>query len=94
MVVVLCFLMLITIGIEVKAKQPYSSYWYPAGLLNWNPENDPDAKFNRGSIPLQERLIGQRVNPATSDQAKVMAISIMYPSTSGAPSQGGNTFDI
>ncbi len=94
MVVFLCFLMLITIGIEVQAKQPYSSYWYPAGLLNWNPENDPDAKFNRGSIPLQERLIGQRVNPTTSDQAKVMAISIMYPSTSGAPSQGGNTFDI
>ncbi|WP_334072810.1 MULTISPECIES: endo-beta-N-acetylglucosaminidase [Paenibacillus] len=76
-----------------QAAQPHSSYWYPDTLLEWSPAADPDAAFNRGTVKLQNgRFIGERVNPHARPEAKVIALSSMYPSTSGAPSQGSDQF--
>ncbi len=79
------------------ADQPYASYWFPNELLSWSPTLDPDAAFNRSNVPLQGRFR----NPATQvnaharpDEARVTAISIMYPTTSLNPSQGSLDFDV
>ncbi|WP_223592468.1 endo-beta-N-acetylglucosaminidase [Neobacillus bataviensis] len=74
------------------AKQPESSYWYPEQLLNWTPENDPDAVFNRSQIPLGKREVLYKVNDHAQSDAKVVALSALNPTTSGVPSQGGKEF--
>ncbi|QIZ05584.1 PKD domain-containing protein [Priestia megaterium] len=74
------------------AKQPESSYWYPEQLLNWTPENDPDAVFNRSQIPLGKREVLYKVNDNAQSEAKVVALSALNPTTSGVPSQGGKEF--
>ena len=76
--------------------QPYSSYWHPNDLLDWSPATDPDAPFNRGNTPLVDRFLGDvMVNDhARANEAKIAALSIMYPTTSGNPSQGQNVFDV
>ncbi len=79
------------------ADQPYASYWFPNELLSWDPALDSDAAYNRGNVPLNGRFR----NPATQvnaharpDEARVTAISIMYPTTSLNPSQGSLDFDV
>ncbi len=76
---------------QVLPGQPYTSYWHPSGLLSWTPYNDPDAPYNRSAIPLATRSLGDtHCNAhAIPGQAGVTSISIMYPSTSFNPSQGG-----
>ena len=76
--------------------QPYASYWFPDELLAWSPGGDPDAAYNRGSIELADRSLGDtQANPhARPGEARIAALSIMYPSTSGNPSQGANIFDV
>lgn len=79
---------------RAEAAQPHSSYWYPNTLLEWSPTTDKDAVFNRGTVKLQEnRVQGQKVNPNAKYEPKVMALASMYPSTSGAPSQGSEKFN-
>ena len=75
--------------------QPYASYWHPNDLLSWTPESDPDAPYNVSGIELSDRFIGdtQANIHARPDEAGIAALSIMYPSTSGNPSQGANIFD-
>jgi mannosyl-glycoprotein endo-beta-N-acetylglucosaminidase len=75
--------------------QPYASYWHPADLLSWSPNTDPDAPYNRSAIPLATRSLGdtQCNAHAIPGQAGVTSISIMYPSTSFNPSQGGPGID-
>ncbi|MEO1086866.1 MAG: glycoside hydrolase, partial [Acidobacteriota bacterium] len=76
--------------------QPFASFWFPNDLLTWDPADDPDAPYNKSAIPLQSRFRNPaaQVNPqARPDEARVMAASIMNPSTSNNPSQGSLTFD-
>lgn len=75
--------------------QPYAPYWHPADLLAWSPETDPDAAYNRSWVPLASRSPGdtQCNAHAIPGQAGVTSISIMYPSTSFNPSQGGPGID-
>ena len=75
--------------------QPYSSYWFPDELLSWSPSSDSDAAYNRGSIELADRFVGDsQANPhAHPGEADISCLSIMYPSTSGNPSQGANIFN-
>lgn len=85
---------------EVKSReefsnQPIASYWFPEDLLNWSPENDKDAVFNKSTIPLAERVDKDRletVNENQSKDVKIAALSIMNESTTGNPSQGFNEF--
>ncbi|MCA1292394.1 discoidin domain-containing protein [Paenibacillus sp. alder61] len=78
---------------NAEAAQPHSSYWYPDTLLEWSPATDKDAAFNRGTVKLRQgRFLGETVNPNAKAEANVIALSAMYPSTSGAPSQGSEKF--
>ncbi|WP_449621786.1 endo-beta-N-acetylglucosaminidase [Robertmurraya sp. Marseille-Q9965] len=74
------------------AKTPESSYWYPETLLNWSPDSDPDAKYNKSTVPLAEREVLFNVNDTAQSEAKLVALSALNPTTSGVPSQGGKDF--
>ena len=39
-----------------QAQQPYAGCWHPEDIREWNPETDPDAKFNRSTVRLAERF--------------------------------------
>ncbi|GKX32093.1 endo-beta-N-acetylglucosaminidase [Vallitalea longa] len=78
---------------NINAKQPYASYWYPNELLEWTPENDEDARFNRGTIPLADRFTGDGVNSNAMSEPKVQIFATMNPSTSDNPSQGSDIFE-
>lgn len=77
----------------VMNDQPESSYWFPAGLLAWNPEEDKDLEFNKSVVPLAERADRSILTPVNDTQNKdtnIMAISIMNSSTSGNAPNGLN----
>ena len=74
-------------------RQPESSYWFPAGLLEWKAEEDEDLRFNVSSVPLAKRadLVElETVNSTQNKDTKVMAVSIMNGSTSGNSPHGLN----
>ncbi|MFO8184521.1 MAG: hypothetical protein R6U39_10140, partial [Candidatus Aegiribacteria sp.] len=75
--------------------QPYASYWFPAELLTWTPAGDSDAPYNRSGVQLRTRSRGdtQCNAHAAWDEGGVGALSIMHPSTSFNPSQGGEGID-
>lgn len=80
---------------QTEAAQPHSSYWYPDSLLKWDPKQDKDADFNKGTVKLQKRTKGfNQVNPNALADPKVVALAAMNPSTSGTPSQGSDKFNI
>lgn len=74
---------------------PISSYWFPADLLAWNYEDNPDSAYNVSTVPLQERVDIDKlstINTTQNKDTKVMAISIMNSSTSGNAPQGKSKF--
>ncbi|MBO3443178.1 discoidin domain-containing protein [Clostridium sp. CCUG 7971] len=81
------------IEVQEKTGQPFSSYWYPNELLKWNPQTDKDAKFNVGTVPLQERTDGEKLKNSQSEDAKVISLAIANKTTSSTPSQGKDKFD-
>lgn len=80
-------------AIQEKTGQPLASYWFPEELLKWSPSTDKDAKFNRGTVPLQKRVKGKKSNGTQSDKAKVVSLAIANEHTSSTPSQGSNKFE-
>ncbi|HPZ18060.1 MAG TPA: discoidin domain-containing protein [Fervidobacterium sp.] len=90
-VLILLVLSIFTFGQEgIQFKIPESSYWYPNDLLDWSPSDDPDAVYNVSKIPLKPRVAGPKISSYASQDAKIVALSIMNSSTSGMPSQGRN----
>ena len=73
-----------------ESLQPYGSCFQIDELKNWSPDNDPDARYNRGSIPLRDRWMGPSVNPLASRDAKVMPLAMSNARASEAASQGGD----
>lgn len=74
-------------------RQPESSYWFPAQLMEWKAEEDEDLIFNISTVPLAERVpINEleTVNETQNKDTKVMAVSIMNGSTSGNAPHGLN----
>ncbi len=69
------------------AEAPTSSHWYPKDLLEWSPEKDSDALYNRSTVPLNDR-----VGDKNDDEPRLVALSALNPNTSGVPSQGGSDF--
>ncbi|WP_170156095.1 endo-beta-N-acetylglucosaminidase [Umezawaea tangerina] len=69
--------------------QPFASYWHPNTLLAWDPATDPDARFNRASVPLAPRAVPARPANAHAHpgEAKVQPL-VAYAPTSGNPAQG------
>ncbi len=75
---------------KFASNQPFASFWFPNELLNWSPEADQDAPFNKAAIKLQSRFTNPnfKVNAhAKEDQARIAALDI-FNSTSQNPSQG------
>lgn len=75
-----------------SAEQPESSYWYPEDLLDWSPDNDPDAKYNRSQVPLADREELYQVNDHAQSKSKLVALSALNSETSGVPSQGDDEY--
>lgn len=74
-------------------RQPESSYWFPAQLLEWEAQEDEDLIFNISTVPLAERVPIEEletVNKTQNKDTKVMAVSIMNGSTSGNAPHGLN----
>ncbi|MDZ5253954.1 endo-beta-N-acetylglucosaminidase [Clostridium sp. LIBA-8841] len=91
-------------GVEVKASPnipydqkeslaPLGEVYSIETLLNWNPESDPDAKYNRASIELQDRFMGDIVNENAHPEAKIMNVALTNPYVDKAPSQGSDSMD-
>jgi len=73
-----------------SSDQPFASYWFPLGILNWSPSSDPDAPYNRSGISLRNKFVDSStvVNPnARVNEARVNPLSAFAP-TSDNPSQG------
>ncbi len=74
-------------------RQPESSYWFPAQLLEWDAQKDEDLIFNVSTVPLAKRVDTadlQTVNDSQNKDTRSMAISIMNGSTSGNSPHGLN----
>lgn len=80
--------------VNAKEVLPIVPYWFPQQLLEWAPERDADAIYNKGNIPLAKRGMAKPVNENQSKEAKLMALSIMNQSTSGNLPQGNNHFEV
>jgi endo-beta-N-acetylglucosaminidase D/PKD repeat protein len=79
----------------LQAQQPFAGCWHPDFIKDWTPEKDPDRKFNRSSIPLQERIATATTVKAHAQQfadGQVAACLTMHPMCSQVPSQGANNF--
>lgn len=75
------------------SRQPEASYWFPAQLLEWNPNEDEDLLFNVSTVPLKERVDIAKldtVNGTQNKDTRSMAVSIMNGSTSGNSPHGLN----
>ncbi|WP_019871079.1 endo-beta-N-acetylglucosaminidase [Salinispora oceanensis] len=70
--------------------QPYASYWFPNEILDWDPETDPDARFNRATVPLQNRVSDPalKANPNARAGEGGVASLVSFAPTSDNPSQG------
>ncbi|MBJ8193634.1 hypothetical protein JDS79_43730, partial [Bacillus cereus] len=69
---------------------PYGAAFQIDELKNWNPDNDPDARYNRSAVPLAKRWMGPSVNPNASRDARIIPLSVANARASQAPSQGGD----
>ncbi|AST95176.1 endo-beta-N-acetylglucosaminidase [Shouchella clausii] len=71
---------------------PLSSYWFPEELAQWEPENDPDALFNKSHVPLEPVRVADGVNGNADKDARLVSLSALNRHTSGVPSQGAPVF--
>ncbi|MBN3524389.1 endo-beta-N-acetylglucosaminidase [Paenibacillus apiarius] len=74
------------------AEQPYSPYWFPQDLKQWQPGTNKDDAFNKSSIPLADRFKGKPVNDTASPDRSVTHLASMQAHTIGFPSQGSDDF--
>lgn len=84
-------------GASFPANQPFSSYWFPNDLLTWSAATDPDAAYNTSGVPLAGRFSDPATQAnahARDGEARVVSLAIMYPTTSGNPSQGSDAFRV
>ncbi|MDF2544664.1 MAG: glycoside hydrolase family 85, partial [Herbinix sp.] len=76
--------------------QPNAPYWFPAQLLEWNPEEAEDLDLFVSNVPLKDRVDKSKLvksNPTQIIDFQVAALSIMNASTSGNSPHGLNRFD-
>lgn len=70
--------------------QPYGACFQADELLNWSPDNDPDARYNQSGVAKKDRWMGPSVNPNASRDAKVYPLAMSNPRASEGASQGGD----
>lgn len=88
------FTLFIAFTTVMNAQQPFGGCWHPDYIKDWAPTKDPDAKFNRSTVPLQSRFYDDAIK-ANNNQyytGKVAACLTMNPMCSQTPSQGANNF--
>lgn len=90
---VLAFTMTLATG-GMMAQQPFGGCWHPENIIKWTPESDPDAKFNRSTVPLQPRFYDDNIkaNATQFYDGQISACLTMHPSCSQTPAQGANNF--
>lgn len=90
---IFCFLLFAPSAINgqvVDTLQPYVPYWFIEELLEWSPEKDQDAIFNRSNTPLASKIYNESFkanNHARANEAKVEMLPVFAP-TNGNPAQG------
>ncbi|MFA6870783.1 MAG: PKD domain-containing protein [Bacteroidaceae bacterium] len=86
--------MLFAITGSSMAQQPFGGCWHPDDVKDWNPANDPEAKFNRSTVALQPRFQDETVmaNANQHYDGQVAACLTMHPMCSQCPSQGADNF--
>ncbi|GAB2622691.1 hypothetical protein GCM10027168_63330 [Streptomyces capparidis] len=76
--------------------EPYASYWFPSepgthrSILDWAPEKDPEAPFNRSRVPLCQREQSDELKAhpnARAGEGRITSCAVFHP-TSGHPAQG------
>lgn len=70
--------------------QPLANGYSVADMLAWSPESDPDARYARSVIPLQDRFMGPVVNPNANPEAKITNCALTNADTNNAPTQGSD----
>lgn len=82
-------------AVGLVAQQPYSGCWFLNEVLDWTPDSDPDAKFNRSRVPMAERFTEPELMKYHPDQTylgTVETATITTKMCSLCPSQGDNDF--
>lgn len=75
--------------------QPVAPAFSVESLLEWSPEDDPDAQLNQASVPLnKDRFKGHQINPLAHPEVGIMAASITTPDHDLSSSVGSNNFDV
>ncbi len=77
------------------AQQPLGGCWHPQDIVDWSPDSDPDAKFNRSRVPLAVRVYEPELMKANANQhyeGQICNATILYPMCSLSPSQGADDF--
>ncbi|WP_062108948.1 endo-beta-N-acetylglucosaminidase [Bacillus niameyensis] len=75
--------------------QPLAPAFRVETLLNWSPENDPDAELNRASIPLNNnRFKGHQINPLAHPEAGVTSAAISLSNHDQSSPVGDNDFNV
>ena len=77
---------------ERKSLMPVGPSFNIDTLLEWTPECDPDARYNRASVPLAERAGGFVVNPKANPAAKLMLCSLANSEHDRTGAQGTENF--
>lgn len=76
---------------SLETLQPIGNGYSIKTLLEWSPESDQNARYNRATVKMQDRFTGPVVNPNANPQAKIMNCALTNPQSDNAPSQGGDT---
>ncbi|WP_422658870.1 endo-beta-N-acetylglucosaminidase [Paenibacillus sp. EC2-1] len=75
--------------------QPLAPAFRVKTLLEWSPDDDPDAELNRSSVPLNKnRFKGHQVNPLAHPEAGITSAAITTWNHDEASSVGGNEFNV
>ena len=74
--------------------QPVAPAFSVESLLEWSPENDPDAELNQANVPLnEERFKGHQVNPLANSEVGITSAAITTPDHDLSSSVGSNDFN-
>ena len=73
--------------------EPISPQWYPSEMLAWSPATDPDAPYNKSTVPLAGRVLNPafNLNPhARVNEARVSTLSA-FNTIPASSAQGSRT---
>ena len=74
--------------------QPLAPAFRYDTMMAFDPEKDPDAKYNRATVPLAKRFQGVKINPLASEKARITSCAIMSWNHDQAGSNGGDDFNV